>query len=147
MSTLPPEGEARSTEQSGTAPTPPASGSGQPQPSDRDPMSTLTLNYWLSVFFTWISALIFYFLEKDRSTPQVRALHVANLNFSLLRTAVFVVASVLGLVPVVGTILTAVLGLVSLALFVLHILATLKLAEAAKSGGRDPFMFNYPLVK
>ena len=147
MSTLPPEGEARSPEQPGAAPTPPASGSGQPQPGDRNPMSTLTLNYWLSVLFTWIPALIFYILEKDRSTPQVRALHVANLNFSLVRTAVFVVASVLGLVPVVGTILTAVLGLVSLVLFVLHILAALKLAGAAQSGSRDPFLFNYPLVK
>lgn len=117
---------------------------GQPgQPGQPDPMGNLTLNYWLSVFFVWLPALIFYLIEKDRATPQVRALHAANLNFALMRTGLIVIGWVVGFVPF----MTLLLGVAHIILFVFHIIAAAKVSETYRSGGGDPFMFNIPMVR
>lgn len=116
----------------------------QPQGSQTNPLPNLTASYWLSVFFFFIPALIFYLVESPRSTPQVRALHAANLNFSLLRTAVLMFGWILMILPGIGP---AILGLAHLGGFVLHILAAVKVADTYHSGGTDPFVFNAPMVK
>lgn len=124
---------------------PPQGYQGQPQGGvAADPASNLQMNYWLSVFFIWLPALIFYIIEKDKSSAQVRALHAANLNFALLRTALFVVGWFLAFIPVLGPLLLAV---AHLALFILHIIAATKVLETYRSGGSDPFMFNIPMIK
>lgn len=116
----------------------------QPQGEQRDPLSNLTANYWLSVFFFWIPALIFFLIESPRATPQVRALHAANLNFALLRTALLVFGWVLMILPGIGPLI---LTLAHIGGFVLHIIAASKVADTYRSGGVDPFLFNAPMVK
>ncbi|MGO3146169.1 MAG: DUF4870 domain-containing protein [Leucobacter sp.] len=109
-----------------------------------DPVSNLTLNYWLSVFFLWIPALIFYIIEKDKGNAHIRALHAANLNFALIRTALLVVGWVLAIIPVLGPILVF---LAHVVLFIFHIIAATKVTDTYRRGGGDPFIFNIPLVK
>ncbi|KAM9864273.1 hypothetical protein ACIFOC_02825 [Leucobacter aridicollis] len=116
----------------------------QPQQGQPDPLPNLTASYWLSVFFLFIPALIFYLIESPRATPQVRALHAANLNFSLLRSALFVLGWILTIVPILGPML---LGLAHLAGFIFHIMAAAKLNDTYRRGGGDPFLFNIPMVK
>lgn len=140
---VPPAQPGYGAPQQGYAAPPPGYAAPQQVPAT-DPASNLTLNYWLSVFFTWLPALIFYIIEKDKGNPQVRALHAANLNFSLLRTAVYVVGWILVAIPILG-------GLLYFAaivtLFVFHIIAATKVADTYKRGGGDPFIFNVPLIK
>lgn len=117
---------------------------GYQQAPAADPASNLTLNYWLSVFFIWLPALIFFLIEKDRANPQVRALHAANLNFSLLRTGFYLVGWVLAFIPILGA-LVYWAGIITL--FVFHIIAATKVTNAYRAGQGDPFIFNIPLVK
>lgn len=130
---------------------PPAGGYQQPAPAAApadSALSNITLNYWLSVFFAWIPALIFWIIEKDKGNQRATAFHVANLNFSLLRTAVGVAIGIIGLIPYIGWIIAILLWLASILLFVFHIMAAAKAAENYKNGGStDPFIFNYPLIK
>lgn len=125
---------------------------GQPgqyqQPYGTDPaQSNVVLNYWLSVFFTWIPALIFYIVDRDKRNPRLTALQISNLNFSLLRVGVGVATWILALIPYLGVLVAIVGWLFSLFLFVCHIIAAAKASEAYRSGDPDPFIFNIPLVK
>ncbi len=131
-------------------PAPPAGGYQQPgyQQPAADPVSMITLNYWLSVFFAWIPALIFWIIEKDKGNQRATELHVANLNFSLVRTGVGVVGWILGMIPYIGWLIAALLWVASVVLFVFHIIAAAKAPEVYRNGGKtDPFIFNLPLVK
>lgn len=108
----------------------------------------ITLNYWLSVFFTWLPALIFWLIEKDKGNARATAFHVSNLNFSLVRTGVVVVGWIIGMIPYIGWLLAILIWLASVVLFVFHIIAAVKATESYKSGGStDPFIFNIPMVK
>lgn len=168
MTTLPPEEnngqgaeqapEAQVPPAAPQAPVPPAApqyeappaGAYQQQPAApaADPVSNIQLNYWLSVFFAWIPALIFWIIEKDKGNARATAFHVSNLNFSLLRTAVGVGISILGLIPYIGWLIAILLWIGSIVLFVFHIMAAAKAAEAYRNGGStDPFVFNVPMVK
>lgn len=125
---------------------------GQPgqyqQPYGTNPaQSNVVLNYWLSVFFTWIPALIFYIVDRDKRNPRLTALQISNLNFSLLRVGVGVATWILALIPYLGVLVAVVGWLFSLFLFVCHIIAAAKASEAYRSGDPDPFIFNIPLVK
>lgn len=126
---------------------------GYGQPAATDPASTITLNYWLSVFFAWIPALIFYMMERDKGNPQARYFHAANLNFALIRTAAAIVLSIL-----LGILLVAlpwgmwwlaylIMWAGNIALAVLHGIAALSAGENYKKGGRPAFPFNFDLVK
>ena len=111
-------------------------------------MSNITLNYWLSVFFTWLPALIFWLIEKDKGNARATAFHVSNFNFALLRTAVMVLTWIVGLIPVIGWVLGILLWLGSVVLFVFHIMAAVKAPDAYRNNGKtDPFIFNIPLIK
>lgn len=120
---------------------------GYAQPAPADPVSNITLNYWLSVFFTWIPALIFWIIEKDKGDQRANEFHVANLNFSLIRTGLGIVAAILWMIPWVGWIIGGILWLAGLVLFVFHILAAVSAPDNYRKGGKPEFIFNFPIVK
>lgn len=160
MTTLPPENDGTQVPGQPQQPqyqAPPAPGAapgaeqpyaqaGYQQPA-ASAVSTLQLNYWLSVFFSWIPALIFWLIEKDKGDQRATALHVANFNFSLLRTGVYVVTVIIGWIPYIGWLIALLLWIASIVLFIFHIIAAAKVREAYERGQADPFIFNIPLVK
>ena len=125
----------------------PQQGYQQPQAAAADPVSTITLNYWLSVFFTWLPALIFWMIEKDKGNQRATEFHVANFNFSLLRTGVVIVGWIFGMIPYIGWILGLLIWIGSVVLFVFHIMAAAKAPEAYRRGGQPEFVFNLPIIK
>ena len=129
----------------------PPAGYAQPgyaQPAAVNPVGNLQLNYWLSVFFVWIPALIFFLVDKDKGNGRLRQLHVANLNFSLLRTIVYVATFVLMVIPYIGWLIALLLWIGQIVLFVFHIIAAAKVAQAYQNGQpADPFILNLPMVK
>ncbi|RRD60708.1 DUF4870 domain-containing protein [Leucobacter sp. OH1287] len=111
-------------------------------------LSNLQLNYWLSVFFTWIPALIFFLLNKETQSPREREYNAANLNFSLLRLFVYIALTILTQLPdVLGVIFLFGLSALSIVLFVFHIIAAVKLNDTYQRGEKAPFFFNLSIVK
>lgn len=125
----------------------PPPGAGYAQQPVADPVSNITLNYWLSVFFNWIPALIFFLIEKDKGNPQAYAYHRDNLNFSLLRVGVVIATYIIALIPYIGWLVAVVLWIGSIVLFVFHIIAAVKAPDAYRRGEKAPFIFNIPLIK
>lgn len=116
-------------------------------------LNNLAINYWLSAFFAWIPALIFYYVDKGKN-PIVDAHNRANLNFQLVRTIVvfaFVIPEMLGVVPFIGWLLVILLNLAlwgaSIALFVFAIMAAMKAPEEARAGREYKYPFNIEFVK
>lgn len=103
-----------------------------------DPAGTVVLNYWLSVFFNWIPALIFFLTEKGKNSF-ADDFHRQNLNFSILR----VIAIVLTFIPYLGFIF----GIAGVALFVIHIIAALNAPTAFRNGQLYKFPFNVQFIK
>lgn len=130
---------------------PPPGGYQQPgayqQPAAADPASNITLNYWLSVFFAWIPALIFYLIEKDKGHPLAYAYHRDNLNFALVRTGLGLIIALFAWIPYLGWLIAIVGWLGSIVLFIFHIIAAAKSTADFRSGAKPPFIFNIPLVK
>lgn len=127
---------------------------GQPQPIPAyatpqpvDPLSNITLNYWLSAFFTLIPALIFYFIDKDKVDQFSYSYQLANLNFSILRTLVSFGAVLLAKIAVIGWFIYLTGVIASLVLFVFAIIAAAKAPAAYRAGQKPPFAFNVPFVK
>ena len=120
---------------------------GQYIPPQAQPVgSSLQLNYWLSVFFIFIPALIFFLTEKGRS-PKLDQFNRENLNFSLIRTGVWLITVIFTAIPILGWLIWLVGLIAQIVLFVFHILAAAKVKENFDAG-RDPgFIFNIPLVK
>lgn len=133
--------------QGGYQQAPPAPG--YPQQTVDSAASTITLNYWLSVFFAWIPALIFWIIEKDKGNHRALQFHVANLNFSLIRTAVGIIGAVLVGIPYLGWLIAVLAWIAGVVLFVFHIIAAAKAANEYKNPAAkpDPFIFNYALIK
>jgi uncharacterized membrane protein len=110
------------------------------------------MNYWLSVFFTWLPALIFYLIEKDKGDPRARYLHAANLNFAILRAGAlfvwYIIAIPLAFIPYLGLIIVGI-GYLAIGVgpLVLHIIAATKIKENYMTGNPKPFMFNVTWVK
>lgn len=128
-------------EQPAAQPAPPAGGYQQPAPVPAsDPVANIQLNYWLSVFLGIIPALIFWLIEKDKGDQRATALHVSNMNFAILR----LIVSLVWPIPVIGWIIG---GLGGLVLFIFHLIAATKAADAYRTGQADPFIFNIPLIK
>lgn len=122
---------------------------GAPQGAPADQAgNNVVLNYWLSVFFVWLPALIFWLIDKDKGNARANAFNVANLNFSLLRTGVWVVTVIIGWIPYIGWLIAMLLWIASIVLFVFHIMAAAKAPEAYRNNGKtDNFVFNIPLIK
>lgn len=143
MSTLPPEPPAAGEE----PPTPQNPQYSAPTPGPADPVNNIQLNYWLSVFFTWIPALIFWVIEKDKGNQRATEFHAANFNFSLLRLAVGVAAGIIALIPFLGWIIAILLWIGSIVLFIFHLMAAISAAGNYRSGKAPSFPFNITLVK
>ncbi|WP_053352091.1 DUF4870 domain-containing protein [Leucobacter musarum] len=129
--------------------TPPPGGYAQPgyaQPV-ADPTSNVTLNYWLSVFFTWIPALIFFFVDKDKGDQRLYLYQRENLNFSLLRTGVYLAIVIASFIPYVNLVLVPLLWIAQIVGFVFHIIAAVKASDGFRRGEQPGFIFNIPLVK
>ncbi|GAA1741775.1 DUF4870 domain-containing protein [Microbacterium paludicola] len=60
--------------------------------------SNITLNLWLSVFFSWVPALIFYFMEKDKVAPNYQRANAKNLNYQLIVVIAYAAVGVLTVV-------------------------------------------------
>ncbi len=104
--------------------------------------NTLQLNYWLSAFFTWIPALIFYLTEKDKNRL-VDEHNKELLNFNILRGIVVVATFVLSF-----TLIGGVLGTIaSIALFILALMGAVKGPEEYAAGRTYKFPFTYPFIK
>lgn len=135
--------------QSAPQPPPPPPPAAPQQPaaaaSAAQTTNNVQLNYWLSVFFVWIPALIFFLTEKDKG-GQIAKFHRENLNFALLRTAVWLVV-VFAWIPVLGWLLTIVAWLGGIVLFVFHIIAAVSAKERLESGQDPNFIFNVPFIK
>lgn len=72
-------------------------GANQPQDQYR---GQILLNYWLSVFFSVIPALIFYFMNKDNVPEIVRKSHANNLNFQIIRAGGIILLAILMMVSI-----------------------------------------------
>lgn len=132
--------------------TPPPPGGYQQPPAGyaqpvADPATNVVLNYWLSVFFSWIPALIFYLIDKDKGDQRLYAYQRDNLNFSLLRVGLVIATWILALIPYIGPIFGFLLGIGSLVLFIFHIIAAVKASEGFRRGEQPGFIFNIPLIK
>lgn len=103
-----------------------------------DPAGTVVLNYWLSVFFSWIPALIFFLTEKGKNSF-ADDFHRQNLNFSILR----VIVGFLTFIPYLGV----VFGIGSLALFIIHIIAAVNAPTQFRNGQTYKFPFNVQFIK
>jgi uncharacterized membrane protein len=123
---------------------------GQPQyaqqPPQTDPVSLVLTNYWLSVFFTWIPALIFYLVDRGKN-PQSDRYHAANLNFSLLRIILIVATQILAFIPFIGLVFLILGGICNIILFIFHIVAAAKASSTYRRGEPPAFVFNTPMVK
>ncbi|MFC0582206.1 DUF4870 domain-containing protein [Micrococcoides hystricis] len=123
----------------------------------------ILLNYWLSVFFSVIPALIFYFMNKDNVPEIVRKSHANNLNFQILRAGVMIIL-VIGLFATMSTFTYDAYGMPSgsIAMFsILNIVymiwgfgtLIICIIAAATAGGKydrgEPanYIFNIPMVK
>ena len=106
--------------------------------------NNLALNYWLSVFFTIISAAIFYFTEKDKD-PRAFQFHKANLLFSGARFGIIFVLNILTF-NMYSPFISLTYWAVVLGLFGLHIYAALNVEKKFKSGSNEsPFPVWPPL--
>lgn len=111
-----------------------------------DPVGNVTLNYWLSVFFTWIPALIFFLIDKDRGNAQLTDYQRQNLNFSLTRV-VFGLGYILVPIPVLGWILGILLMVAHIVLFIFHIIAAAKAPQGFRTGQQPGFIFAIPFIR
>lgn len=83
--------------------------------------SNITLNLWLSVFFSWVPALIFYLVEKDKVAPHYQRANAANLNYQLIVVIAYAAVGVISVVTFgIGAILYAVLPIAQLIIGIMH---------------------------
>ena len=102
-------------------------------------VDNLKLNYWLSVFFSWIPALIFMLTEKDKN--ELLDDHLKeNMNFQITR----VIAWAIVVIPVIGW---AVGGLASIVLFVFAIMGAMKAPDEYLAGRAYRFPFAIRIIK
>ncbi|MEO7587932.1 MAG: DUF4870 domain-containing protein [Arachnia sp.] len=101
--------------------------------------STLQLDYWLSVFFSWIPSLIFFLTERDKN--QLVDEHTKELlNFNITRVIVGAVTAI----PIVGWIVG---GIGSIVLFVMAILGAIKGTEEYGNGRVYRFPLTFRFIK
>ncbi|WP_158685396.1 DUF4870 domain-containing protein [Microbacterium halophytorum] len=115
---------------------------GQPYPGTQP--GNITANVWLSVFFSWIPALIFYLVEKDTVTPVARKAAADNLNFQLIRTIAIMAAAILLLIPYLGVLLYFV---VTIGSFVIAIINAAKTPGQVQRGEYATFLLAPSWVK
>lgn len=121
----------------------PAPGYGAPagapygaQPAYGAPVQpNITINLWLSVFFGWIPALIFFLIEKDKVAPNYQRANAANLNFQIVLAIAYAACVVLSFV-IIGAFL---LPLVSLAQLIIGIIHAINVPPQLAAGQEGKF--------
>lgn len=108
--------------------------------------SNLTLNLWLSVFFMWIPALIFYLVEKDKVGPAQQKANADNLTFQLMRVALSFVL-VLGVIPFLGWIIAALVPIAHLVFFIFAIIHAVKVPAEVEQGRYGTFIWTPEIIK
>lgn len=101
--------------------------------------NTIQLDYWLSVFFSWIPSLIFFLTERDKN-KLVDAHTKELLNFNITRMIVGAVA----IIPIIGWIVG---GIASIALFVFAIMGAMKGPEEYANGREFQFKYTFRFIK
>lgn len=120
---------------------------GSPQMALEQLGGNLTLNYWLSAFFFWVPALIFFVIDRGKA-PLVDQHLKAILNFQISRTIYIVGAYVLmffaAFTESLGfvTFVTFLIGIVALAFFVIGIIG----AATGPGRFRQGQPYNFPLT-
>jgi uncharacterized membrane protein len=95
----------------------------------------ITINLWLSVFFGWIPALIFFLIEKDKVAPNYQRANAANLNFQIVLAIAYAACVVLSFV-IIGAFL---LPLVSLAQLIIGIIHAINVPPQLAAGQEGKF--------
>ncbi|QDZ13968.1 DUF4870 domain-containing protein [Humibacter ginsenosidimutans] len=126
---------------------PPQQQYGAPQGYPDGGFSNLQVNLWLSVFFSWIPALIYYLVDKDKTADPIRKANVDNFNFQLIRVIVIVATYILAVIPFIGWILALILWLGSIALFVIAIVHAIQIPNAIRQGREAKYIFTVNWVK
>ncbi|PIE21487.1 MAG: hypothetical protein CSA64_01610 [Arachnia propionica] len=137
----------------------PQPGYGQPQPGYGQPAApgnNLTLNYWLSAFFAWIPALIFYFVERGKS-PLLDDHLKEVLNFQIVRTVVVLIVQFLpfafmvipdpNLLAIIGLIFTLAWWAVVIGALIISIIAAVKGPKEFEAGRAYRIPLNIRLIK
>ena len=106
--------------------------------------SNLQLNLWLSVFFAWLPALIFFLIEKDKVDPATRKAVADNLNFQLIRTIAMVAALLIIWIPILGQLLYIGVAIAGLVIAIMH---AVKVPPQVQTGQYATFMVTPSWVK
>ncbi len=101
--------------------------------------NTLQLDYWLSVFFSWIPALIFFLTEKDKN--RLMDEHTKELlNFNITR----IIVGAFTAIPIIGWIVG---GIGSIVLFVMAILGAMSGPDEYANGRTYQFPLTFRFIK
>lgn len=79
----------------------------------------ITINLWLSVFFGWIPALIFFLIEKGKVPANYERANAANLNFQIV-LAIGIVASYILSFVLIGLFTLPLVYLAQLIIGIIH---------------------------
>lgn len=79
----------------------------------------ITINLWLTVFFGWIPALIFFLIEKGKVPANYDRANAANLNFQIVIAIAYAACVVLSFV-VIGAFLIPLVSLAQLIIGIIH---------------------------
>ncbi|WP_309065186.1 DUF4870 domain-containing protein [Microbacterium sp.] len=83
--------------------------------------SNITINLWLSVFFSWVPALIFYLVEKDKVPANYHRANAANLNYQIVIVIAYAAVGIITLLTFgIGAILYLLLPIAQLIIGILH---------------------------
>ncbi len=109
-------------------------------------LSNVQLNWWLSAFFGIIPAAIFWLTGKGKD-PLYDDHLKENMNFSLLRLFVTAIVTVFRDVSGIGGIVSSLGGLLSLALFIMAIVAAVKAVPLFRQGQPYRYPFRVEMIK
>ncbi|HJB64053.1 MAG TPA: DUF4870 domain-containing protein [Candidatus Microbacterium pullistercoris] len=147
----PPQGYPQQQPPQGYPQQPPHGYPQQPQGGYQQPAygppadnSNLQLNLWLSVFFAWLPALIFFLIEKDKVDPATRKAVADNLNFQLIRTIAMVAALLIIWIPILGQLLYIGVAIAGLVIAIMH---AVKVPPQVQTGQYATFMVTPSWVK
>ncbi|WP_406249752.1 DUF4870 domain-containing protein [Microbacterium sp. M] len=83
--------------------------------------SNITANLWLSVFFSWVPALIFFLVEKDKVAPNYQRANAANLNYQIIVVIAYAAVGLLTIVTFgIAAFLYALLPIAQLIIGIIH---------------------------
>lgn len=109
-------------------------------------LTNVQLNWWLSAFFGLIPAAIFWFVGKGKD-PLYDDHLKENMNFSLLRFIVTAIVTLFRDVSNIGGFVVIFGNLLSLAMFILAIIAAVKAVPLFRQGQPYRYPFRLEIIK